>query len=288
MNERKTEDLVEENLRENGYYNLESGVIVEKQKSDIIRINKLLKNASKRGKGAGKPEFIIHSTSHSNFLIVIECKADPRKHVSKTLDRYSEYAVDGVLLYAAYLSKDFDVMAIAVSGQTKAAMRISHYLHLKGTDKPVEFTEAREIVSIEEYYKAFINSDVKFRQDYDALLDYSRNLNNQLQAKKVTEAQRAFLISGILIALQSEAFRHSFIVQRTTKQLATSLLQAIRGEFEDAKLPQDRSEDLAQAFSFIPRSPALRDKDFFISLIKGIDDNINTFMRTHKFYDTIG
>jgi len=179
-------------------------------------------------------------------------------------------------------------LAIAVSGQSKAALRISHYFHLRGTDKPVEYREARVIVSLEEYYEALINSDVKFRQDYAALLDYSRNLNNKLQAKKVTEAQRAFLISGILIALQSEAFRQSFIVQRTAKQLATSLLQAIRGEFENARLPQDRSEDLAQAFSFIPRSPALRDKEFFVSLIKGIDDNINAFMRTHKFYDTIG
>ncbi len=288
MNERKTEDLVEQSLRKNGYYISDSGVIVEKQKSDTPRIRKLLENASKRGEGAGKPEFLIHSKSHSNFLIVIECKADPQKHVSTTIDKYSEYAVDGVLLYASYLSKEFDVLAIAVSGESKAALRISHYFHLRRTDKPVEYREARGIVSLEEYYEAFINSDVKFRQDYASLLDYSRNLNNQLQAKKVTEAQRAFLISGILIALQSEAFRQSFIVQRTAKQLATSLLQAIRGEFENARLPQDRSEDLAQAFSFIPRSPALRDKDFFVSFIKGIDDNINAFMRTHEFYDTIG
>lgn len=32
----------------------------------------------------------------------------------------------------------------------------------------------------------------------------------------------------------------------------------------------------------------IKDKDFVISLIKGIDDNINAFMRTHRYYDTIG
>lgn len=286
--ERKTEDLVEERLRKNGYYKPNSGVVVEKQKSDAPRIQKLLEHASKRGQGVGKPEFLIHSTVHSKFLIVIECKADPRKHVSKSLNNYADYAVDGALLYASYLSKEFDVLAIAVSGQSKASLRMSHYFYLQGTNNFVGYPKARRIVSLEEYYQAFIHSDAKFRQDYNALLDYSRSLNNQLQAKKVTEAQRAFLISGILIALQSEAFKHSFLAQRTSKQLATSLLQAIRGEFEDAKLTQDRSEDLVQAFSFIPRSPALRNKDFFISLIEGIDENINSFMRTHKFYDTIG
>ncbi|MHC4843909.1 MAG: methyltransferase, partial [Planctomycetota bacterium] len=53
-------------------------------------------------------------------------------------------------------------------------------------------------------------------------------------------------------------------------------------------ITQDRNDELAHAFSFIPSSPALQDKDFFISLIQGIDENINSFMRTHKFYDTIG
>ncbi len=94
VNERKTEDLVDNRLREKGYYLPGSGIIIEKQKSDTPRIQKLLANASKKGTGVGKPEFLIHSTSHPDFMVVIECKADPQYHISTTLDRYADYAVD--------------------------------------------------------------------------------------------------------------------------------------------------------------------------------------------------
>lgn len=283
-NERITENLVRDELRRLKYYT--DGITVEEQKSATPRLQKLLEHASKKGGGVGKPEFLIHSTDRSDFLVVIECKANRQHHVSASLDRYADYAVDGALLYASYLSRDFDVLAIAVSGQTDP--RISHYLHLRGEPKAAEFNEAKTFAPFEDYYQAFIHSDVKFRQDYRALLDYSRELNNTLHARKVTEADRAFLISGILIALQNEAFVKGYTAHRTGKQLAVNLLDTIRGEFETAKLPSTRREELNQAFSFIVHAPSLRDKDFAIDLIGGINANINVFMRTHKYYDTIG
>ena len=289
MNERKTEDLVENKLRKKGYFDNGSKVIIEKQQSDTARIQKLLSNASKKGGGVGRPEFIIHSSSHSDFLIVIECKASPKHHVSKTLDQYCDYAVDGVLLYASFLSKEFDVLAIGASGQNTAEFRLSHYLHLRGASKAVEFDAATEIVSFEDYYHGFLQSGVKFKQDYDALLDYSKTLNNQLHAKKIKEAQRGFLVSGILIALQDKAFRDSFKSHKTARQLASSLVTAIDAEFENADLAAERRGDLRQAFSFISTSAALTsDKDFFVSLIEGIEKNVDAFMRTHKYYDTVG
>jgi type I restriction-modification system DNA methylase subunit len=287
--ERKTEDTVERRLREHGYYAPDSGITVEKQHSDSARINKLLEHASKSGSGAGKPQFIIRSQAVSDFIIIIECKASPAKHESSTRTNYYDYAVDGVLLYASFLAKEFDVLGIAASGQDEPAFRISHFLHLHGTPKPVDWDAVHDMVSFDEYYEAFTKSDVKFRQDYDALLDYSRKLNNQLQSRKITEAQRGFLISGILIALKNKAFRQSCQSHRTAKQLAANLLETIDAEFENANIPPDRREILTQSFSFIKLLPAItQDKDFITGLIEGIDDNINSFMRTHPYYDTIG
>jgi type I restriction enzyme M protein len=288
MNERKTEDMVDRLLRQKGYFRQGSGIVIEKQQSDNPRIRKLLESASKRGKGAGKPEFLIRSSAHVDFIIVIECKADTRKHISDTLDKYADYAVDGVLLYASYLSRDFDVLAVAVSGEEPSSKRVSHYLHLRGADKAVEHLGAKSIVSFEEYYESFLHSDIKQRQDYQALSDYSRKLNRELQDKKVTEAERGFLISGILVALQNAAFKSSFALQTTSKRLAESLVATIRDEFRNAGLPEDRREDLAQAFSFISHSPALSDLEYFVQLIRDIDENINSFMRTHQYFDTIG
>jgi type I restriction enzyme M protein len=289
MNERKTEAMVERRLRRHEYYAPDGGITVEQQRSDTARVNKLLEYASKSGNGAGKPEFIIRSRNYSDFIIVVECKANPQKHESETRTKYSDYAVDGVLLYASFLSKEFDVLAIAVSGEDEASFRISHFLHLRGMNKAADWDAAGDVVSFDDYYQEFAKSDIKFRQDYDALLEYSRILNNQLQAKKITEAERGFLISGILIALQNRAFSQSYQAQRTAKQLALNLLDTIVGEFENANLPTDRRDILAQAFSFILHQPSLtKDKDFIVSLIKGINENINTFMRTHKYYDAIG
>lgn len=289
MNERKTEDMVERRLHRHGYYIPDCGITVEKQSSDTARINKLLEHASKSGSGAGKPEFIIRSQKYSDFIIIVECKASSQKHESETRTKYSEYAVDGALLYASFLSKEFDVLAVAVSGEDEASFRISHFLHLRGTNKAVNWDAAADVVSFDDYYQEFARSDVKFRQDYDALLDYSRILNNRLQARKITEAQRGFLISGILIALQNRAFKESYQAQRTAKQLASNLLETISAEFENASLPADRRDTLAQAFSFIVHQRSLtKDKDFIVSLIRGIDENINAFMRTHQYYDTIG
>lgn len=287
-NERKTEDIVDARLRKHRYYK-EKAVTVEKQQSDSPRIQHLLANASKKGNGVGRPEFIIHSTAHSELLIIIECKASPKKHVSKTLDQYADYAVDGVLLYASFLSKQFDVLAIAVSGENESELRISHYLHLMGASKAIEYNEAKDILSFNNYYDGFLQSDIKFKQDYDTLLDYSRDLNGLLHEKKIKEAHRGLLISGILIALQNKAFRDSFKSQKTASQLAKNLISTIESEFENAQLPQDRRDNLRQAFSFISTAPTLtNDKDFFVGLIEGIDSNINAFMRTHKYYDTVG
>lgn len=287
VNERKTEGIVRSKLADAGYFASED-IVVEEQKSDSPRIAKLVKYASKKGGGPGYPEFIISSRAHSDFLAVIECKADETKHISKEGDRYAEYAVDGVLLYASFLSKEFDVLAIAVSGQAESTLRVSYYLHLQGAAQAVEFPNA-EFLSFDAYYDKMIRSDIKFRQDYDTLIAFSRELNEELHAKRIKEAHRGLLICGILVALENEAFRKSFKAQKTAKQLASNLVESIINEFRTAKLPDDRIESLRAAFSFIRQNTTLvNDKEFFVGLVEEIDTNVNSFIRTHKYHDALG
>ena len=286
VNERKTETLVRDWLRRDAYYS-NSAIRVEEQKSDSRKIAKLLSNASKKGNGAGYPEFIITSPATPEFLIVIECKASNTKHVSTELDRYSEYAVDGVLLYASYLSKEFDVLAVAVSGETESTVRTSHYLHLRGAVEPAEIQ--LDLQRFDSYHDRFLHSDNKLRQDYDALLAYSRVLNEQLQAKKIKEAHRGLLICGILVALDNAAFKRSYRVQKTAKHLANNLVETILNEFKEAALSPDRIELLKGTFSFIRQNMTLTsDKEFFVQLIEEIDSNVNSFIRTHKYHDALG
>lgn len=287
MNERNTENIVRGYLRKKGYYK-PSRFIVEEQISNNPKIAKLLKNASKKGHAHGKPEFIIRSTGNSDMIIVVECKAKISKHRSPSLDKYADYAVDGVLLYASFLSKEYDVLAIAVSGQTKQEIRISHFLYPKASEKHHDYFGSK-ILTFDEYEDGFNKSPIKFKQDYNTLLEYTRSLNETLHNKKVKESQRSLLISGILIALQNKAFRNAYKSHTTSKQAAKFLAETINDEFSNSDIPQDKIQNLKQAFSFIRAHTTLNsDKDFIENLIEEIDIKINHFIRTYKYYDTLG
>ena len=107
LNERITENFVRDLLRKNSYYDIDNQIIIEEQKSQDKRIQQLLKTASKSGSGnGGYPEFIISWLSDPNFILVVECKADTKNHESKLRDNPKDYAVDGVLHYAKFLSKE--------------------------------------------------------------------------------------------------------------------------------------------------------------------------------------
>jgi type I restriction enzyme M protein len=286
-NERKTETIVRETLRERGYF-ADDSLRIEEQGSEAPGIKKLLASASKRGPGGGYPEFLISSSGHPEFLIVVECKAEISKHESAAHDRYAEYAVDGALLYASYLSREYDVLAIGVSGQTRKGLRVSHYLRLKGTRSPTPIF-AETLLSFPDYYSGYITHPSKFSQDYDSLLGYSRELNEILHAKKVKESQRSLLISGILIALQNQAFQASFKKYATAQQLANNLVTTIIDELAGSDLPQTKLDTLRQGFSFIKTHATLsKDKPFFHELILGIDEHINSFRKTHRYFDTLG
>ena len=287
MTERKTETIVRDALRKLEYYD-DDAIIIEEQKSDNPRINKLLKNASKAGKGPGYPEFIIRSIHHSDFLIIIECKADIKKHESKECDKFADYAVDGALLYASYLSTQYDVIAIGVSGQKEKAIKVSHFLFLR-KDKAYFAILGDNFLTFDNYYESYIHHPKKFNQDYQSLLNYSSELNEILHDKKVVESQRSLLISGILIALQNKAFKQGYKGHNTAQQLTDHLVNTIVNELRDANLPERRIINLKQAFSFITTHPTLStEKQFTENLIIDIGQRIDSFLKTYKYIDTIG
>ena len=70
-NERKTEILFRKFILQDLLF-LEKKITIEEQSSDNIKIDKLLKNASKGGNGKGYPEFIIQFKENPDFIIVVE------------------------------------------------------------------------------------------------------------------------------------------------------------------------------------------------------------------------
>jgi len=283
MNERKTEIITRE------YFSkfLDS-IYIEEQRSDNPKIDKLLKSASKKGGGKGYPEFIISYKTNPDLLIVIECKADVTKHESKDRDKYSEFAVDGALLYASYLSKGFDVLAIAVSGETKQSLKVSHFLHLRDEKKATPIF-GDKFLSVDDYLNGYLKSPEKFRQDYNSLLDFTKQLNEKLHTYKILESQRSLLISSILIALENTAFKRSYASHKKAENLAVSLIQTVSDELESANITGKKLENLNTQFSFIKTDTSLSKKENVLKeIIDEIDENINAFIKTHRYFDVLG
>lgn len=283
INERITENLIRDKLDFQGYYKNQN-ILVEEQKSKQARIDKLLQSASKKGTKGGYPEFIISSNLERDFICIIECKGDVRKHQSKNLNRYAEYAVDGAKLYAEYLSKDWDVLFIGASGQTEKELRISHYLQLKG-EKEITPVFSNDILDFDSYLETY--KQIRFRVDYDNLFKYVRSLNENLHKKKIPEDKRAILFSGILIALEDDTFLKTYDQYKSAQRLSNYLVESIVQKLKDANLQESRVYEMRQSFSFIRTHTALIDEEYLIELVRAIHDNIRTFIKNNEYQDII-
>jgi len=289
-NERKTEQLVFKHFDNDPYQK----VTFELQKSDNHKINKLLKNASKKGDRHGSPEFIITFKEVSDFIIVIECKADTSRHQSKTLDKYDGYAVDGALLYASFLSKEFDVLAIAVSGETKKELTVSHFLQLQGEATATELDWSDKLLTYQNYLTNYLESPQKHRQDFYALMAYCRTLNNKLQHHSILASQRGLLLSSVLIALDNKAFKKSYNDIEEPQDLADRLVDTVVTELKKT-LPQKKVDNLNTQFSFIRSDATLSSKknpttgqNILAELIDDIDKNVNGYIQSYKYFDVLG
>jgi len=290
LNERCTEDIVREHFKKDGLF---SNLIFEEQTSNIPKIDKLLKNASKKGTGRGMPEFIISVKDESDLIIVVECKADILKHESKNRDQYADYAVDGALLYSSYLSKECNVLSLAVSGIEKKNIKVSYFLQKCGETKSDRIFGNR-LISIDDILSGLRQDTAKKNEKYENLLDYSKELNQQLHKLKIKEDKRSLLVSGVLIALDNTDFYRSYIALANNKMIAETLVNTIRQQLENEDLQGKKIDKLMQNYSFINTHPSLVECKKNINLkdlkelIDDIDENINGYVRTYKYYDVLG
>jgi hypothetical protein len=163
-----------------------------------------------------------------------------------------------VLLYASFLAKEYDVLAIAVSGENADHLLISHFVYLKGLSNHSPYFSDK-ILSCDQYYDGIMHSNIKFNQDYTELIKYTKTLNDELHVKKIKESQRALLISGILIALRNDAFKTGYKEHHTAKSMVNSLYATIGTELDQSDIPDDRVTKLKGAFSFVKSNTSLTD-----------------------------
>lgn len=316
-NERLTENIVREELSRLGYFESTNDISVEEQKSNIEAVKRLLKSASKSGRGgSGAPEFIISSPSSSDFLLVIECKASTKDHISaefknllggaelkesadQNIKRIQRYAVDGVLHYAHRLAKEYNVISVALSGETKSSVLISTYLVAKGGNSFKQLcTKEGKYVDVlvpwADYIEHATYDPSVQRMRFDELMAFSRELHDFMRDHaKLTESQKPLLVSGTLIALRNKAFAKSFN-EHTPDELQREWMRVIKEEIQRADIPKAKKDNMAQPYSGIAVHPELGKatkqypKGVLHELIKRLNEQVWPFISIYHDFDVVG
>lgn len=317
-NERDTENIVRDKLRHLGYYNVDKDIVVEEQKSNIEAVKRLLKSASKSGQGGkGAPEFIISAPSSADFLLLIECKASTKDHISTELEnlflkniplketseqtpkRTQRFAVDGVLHYAQKLCKEYNVIAVAVSGETKSGLIISCFLVAKGSGMPKllctkEGRSLTDLIPWSDYIEYATFDPTVQRMRYDELMAFSRELHDFMRDHaKLAENEKPLMVSGTLIALRNRAFTISYDAY-SPEDLQKAWMNVITEEIHKADIPNAKKNNMAQPYSTISVHPELGKptkqypKGVLHELIKRLNEKVWPFISVYHDFDVVG
>jgi N-6 DNA methylase len=314
-NERITENFVRDKLRELGYYEKSNDIRVEEQKSSIESIRRALAAASKSGGGGGgSPEFIISNPEQPDFVMIIECKADVKNHASPTSSlligppgdetsedrakRVTRFAVDGALHYAQYLSKEHNVIAVAVSGQTPTDMQISAYLQTReSVAKPLMTKGGAFIVTLipwSDYIDHAVYDPAVQHVRLTDLMAFSRELHDFMRDDvKASENEKPLFVSGSLIALRNPVFAKTF-GDYTVNDLPDEWLRFIKLELQKADIPNSKKETIALPYSNIASHPeiAKRHKKYpkgvLHELIRRLNEKVWPFISVYNDFDVVG
>lgn len=279
-NERITENLFTRSfgleLGESGNYEFPHGeVFVQGDIEVISKINDILKATGGKpkdlklndytvtGKGKAKPEHIITLTDDPTTIIVTECKKSAKDHISDNLDKPAKYAVDGLLFYAEFLKKEYNVIGIAISGTTKANLKSSIYHWRKNASDPQELVKGRDLaLDYKNIMRLVNNEDLQIDYNLSDIREVALDMHEKLRSIKITEKNKPLLIAGILIALHNKSFSNSYPYMTTHISVMNAIKGAIDTVLAEGGIDRERITYITNAFDNIASNPKLRDMPF--------------------------
>ena len=227
LNETVTEDIAVSQLVKNGF----DKSLIDKHIIKNPNIKKLLARASKKADSVnpGFPDLNSPIPPKNDFIFVAECKADINFHESENRDKPIDYAVDGVIHYAEFLAKEYNVVAVAISGMTEEELKVSTFFLAKGNTKEALIDlNIEKILSPEEYIHHCVYSHSFKHAKLLELNKLSRDLHNYLRDyAKLAENEKPLLIGAIILALLYPSFESGYIESENDLDLSADIYDAI-------------------------------------------------------------
>lgn len=298
-NERVTEAMVDALLRKHGFYDDLDAIAVEKQQSTIAAIKAGLSKASKSGKGgAGYPEYVITAADTPDMVVLFECKADVSRHESPGRDRPVEFAVDGVLHYARFLTPKYTVIAFAVSGDDKGN-RWSTFLIPKGHTEPRALSAptgapVETVVPMEDLIRAASFDPLVQAKRTSDLIQFSQEMHVFMRDEaELEEKEKPLVVAGTLIALRNNVFAKTYDAY-PAKDLPGFWMQTIKDEMAKASLPVAKVENMTQPFTAIEVHPELRKatkgypRGLLAEIVSLLADQVLPFLTVYHDFDIVG
>lgn len=298
-NERITEDMVDDLLRKNGFYDDSDSIVIEKQQSTVEAIRSALAKAGKSGKGGrGYPEFIITTPETPDMVVVIECKADTKAHESPLRDKPKDFAVDGALHYARHLSPNYTTIAIAVSGTKKSAKwdfmlipkgETEHRALVSPTGAPVV-----QMVPLPDLIAAASFDPAVQAQRARDLIEFSMEMHEFMRDEaEMSEQEKPLAVAGTLMALGNTVFRETYD-RYPADELPAFWMQSIKKEITKARLPVSKIDNMTQPFTNIEVQPELRKptkgypKGLLNEIVRRLADRVLPFLTIYHDFDVVG
>lgn len=257
----------------------EANIELDPQGSSIKEINDALKTASKRGTGnVGFPEYV---GLVRDYIIVIEDKADIKKHVK--LDKaglisveskdVADYAVNGALFYAQHLAKKTTykkIIAFGVSGNEKR-----HHINPIFVDDTEYYRELPEVESfisfnkdnIDEYYvREVLKEDTDKEKETAEILRDAADLHEDLRNYgNLKDIDKPLVVSGILLALremENGNFSINDLTGDTIKTDGQKIYDAISANLQRSRVTPDVKKDkILSQFSIIKDTQILNERN---------------------------
>lgn len=270
VSEELTKELMNFKIGENGF----GHVYAQGDNTSITTIDDALrlcggkpKNCSltdfeTRGKGKGKPEFIITFKNYPDTIIVIECKTSIKGHGSEDYSKPSTKAIDGVLYYAKYLKEHFNVIAIAQSGTKKESFRASSFYWQKKRPTFEHLVAIEDFLfEPENYLRHLEGEELKKTYSLEEIKLLAVSMNEKMRSAKITQDVKPLFVAGILLALEDQEFSRNYTSFNSYSILSTQLSISIERVLKKSGIDEERRKYIFQQFKSSINGKAFKDID---------------------------
>lgn len=240
----------QQNEKENGIIWYKEDSYKNSEKDILLNIfKKASKSQSEDSKGT--PDFIIMK-DNSNCVVVVECKAELKNQsrlenvkdyegqgYSNNPEDTKKYAIDGALWYAHFLNDNYDVIAIACSGQNETNFRITSFvLPQKAKKEDIKLIEDCDykygLKSINDYENDINIILGRFNQEKETIIrnlrSYTLSCANFLRVNGIEDNSKAGFVSAIILGLTN---KDSELYKLTKKAIVEKRLSKSKVIFSD-------------------------------------------------------